>query len=1198
MPPKPKYTHLSQRNQILKRPGQHIGSTKSSTRPVWIAQTEYDDDEEVERIVEQEIAYNPGLIHIFYEVLGNAQDNYFQSKGSATPLKKIDVTIDQESGEVSIWNDGLWIPTTIHEWDKDEEVIEGEHYEADIIFGYLNSSSNYNDTDNKRVGGGLHGVGVKLTNIFSSKFRVEAFDPEAGQKFTGVWSENMNKHPKSKITKLKQKKGYTRVTYTADFKRFGIKGYSEEHLAVMKKYCIDCAMITGQKVFFNGEKVPVKDLMGYAHYYTDGDRIEFKSGDSSVVLCEKPVYEAGLTQISFANGIRTVRGGVHVDEWKRAIFKPLLEKIKGKYSEKGKNSSPFRITAKNLEQYFMIFINCNVDNPEFDGQTKGVLSSPTPETNVPASKITALMRWGFIEDIEETVRIQGLKELKKTDGKKTPNVHIPKADDANKAGTVKSNECTLFITEGLSAKSFVVKGISAIENGTDWFGVLPVRGKVLNVRGATAKQINENKEISQLKQMLGLRHGIDYTDVAEYRTLRYGKVRILTDADPDGDHIKGLLINFFSYFYPSLISRGFVNSIRTPILKAMVGKKTLTFYYLKNFREWAEKQDGKITTKYYKGLGTSKDEEVFEIFQNPRNVQFIQDEKAEDTVAMVFEKSRADDRKIWLENFEDTEFTYNDDGNGEEMVPVSDFLNNEMIVFSIYDNHRSIPSVIDGYKPSQRKAMWVGLKVLNQRSDYKVAQFAAEVANKAQYHHGETSMEQAIVGMAQTFLGSNNIALLYESGQFGTRLEGGKDAAKSRYIYTRLASITRYVLRKEDDPILEYLQDDGKEIEPKFFVPVIPMLLVNGCRGIGTGYSSDYPSFNPLDTVEWIRIWLDMEADSDEIFEGYPELIPWYWGFKGATVRDEKNKKRFFYYGNVKSLGKNCYEITELPVHVWTSDYKDHLNALKSGVSSNSTKSGYEAMIVAKLKEELKGRGLPVSGMKKELVTRLKDYDKKHGTTPKNTGNSGQLVRKWEWYGDAYKVNFKVWVKPGTVIDETNSKFKLCSSDTLTNMTAFTPKGGLKKYESLDEILRVFCQVRYKYYKKRKKYLIIALKDKLLEHQTKARFIVEALDNFDILKQTEDELFDYFGDQEYWKKDDSYSYLTSMQVRTFTTDKYNELLKSIKAIKVEINYAKKRTSKEMWLRDLDEFVKAYATWKKDMEAVHAKLAKKKIKRRR
>ncbi len=501
-----------------------------------------------------------------------------------------------------------------------------------------------------------------------------------------------------------------------------------------------------------------------------------------------------------------------------------------------------------------------------------------------------------------------------------------------------------------------------------------------------------------------------------------------------------------------------------------------------------------------------------------------------------------------------------------------------------------------GRNASHRKAMFVGLKVLNQSTDYKVSQFAAEVAKQSEYHHGEVSMEQAIIGMAQTFVGSNNIALLFESGQFGSREDGGDDSAAPRYIFTHLASITRYVLRKEDDPILEYLEDEGKAIEPMYFVPVVPMLLVNGCAGIGTGYSSDVPSFNPLDLVEWIKIWLEMEADNDEIYTEYPQLQPWYWGFQGQTERDPENSKRFIHYGKVQDLGKNCYQITELPVGVWTNKYKAHLDALQSGVSTGkNAKTGYEAMTVTELKAELGNRDLPVSGTKAVLIGRLKKYDKGNGTNAKKTGHSGQLVSKWEWYGNAYKIDFKVWTKPGVTIDYNNTTFKLCGSESLTNMTAFTPTGGLKKYQTLDDILRTFCQVRFKYYLKRKKHLIVALKDKQRELEAKSQFISEALEDFDILKQTEELLFEYFEQQGYWKKDRSYKYLTDMPVRTFTADKYDELLEKIVEVKKEIDYVRKKTPKQMWTIELAEFVKAYKKWKTDMELVHIKLSKKKIK---
>ena len=175
-------------------------------------------------------------------------------------------------------------------------------------------------------------------------------------------------------------------------------------------------------------------------------------------------------------------------------------------------------------------------------------------------------------------------------------------------------------------------------------------------------------------------------------------------------------------------------------------------------------------------------------------------------------------------------------------VSHKDFINKEMIHFSIYDCERSIPNLMDGLKTSLRKILYSSFKK-NLTTEIKVAQFSGYVSEQSGYHHGEASLNGAIVGMAQDYVGSNNINLLLPNGQFGTRLQGGKDSASERYIFTQLNQITRYIYRKEDDPVLEYLEDDGDPVEPRYYVPIVPMVLVNGGKGIGTGFSTDILSY-------------------------------------------------------------------------------------------------------------------------------------------------------------------------------------------------------------------------------------------------------------------------------------------------------------------------------------------------------------------
>ena len=152
-----------------------------------------------------------------------------------------------------------------------------------------------------------------------------------------------------------------------------------------------------------------------------------------------------------------------------------------------------------------------------------------------------------------------------------------------------------------------------------------------------------------------------------------------------------------------------------------------------------------------------------------------------------------------------------------------------------------------------------------------MAQLAGYVAEHSAYHHGETSLAGTIVGMAQTFVGSNNIALLHPAGQFGTRLLGGKDAASPRYIFTKLPALTRLIFHPADDALLDYQEDDGQAIEPKHYVPILPMVLVNGAEGIGTGWSSSVPNYNPREIVANLR---RLMAD-----EPQQPMHPWYRGY-------------------------------------------------------------------------------------------------------------------------------------------------------------------------------------------------------------------------------------------------------------------------------------------------------------------------------
>lgn len=551
----------------------------------------------------------------------------------------------------------------------------------------------------------------------------------------------------------------------------------------------------------------------------------------------------------------------------------------------------------------------------------------------------------IVTEIINVFKFAQNKKLKNTGGKKRKKLTgIAKLDDANFAGTAKSKDCTLIITEGDSAKSLAMAGLSVV--GRDYYGVFPLRGKPLNVRDASKTAIMNNEEIRNLVDIMGLKYEMNY-DETTIKNLRYGHLMIMADQDTDGSHIKGLIINFLHNFWPTLLDvPGFLQQFITPIVKASKGKQVKTFFNIPEYEQWLETtgNNGKgWTIKYYKGLGTSTSAEAKEYFSHldtheinfdklstdrpqaldeldtilPDNV-----ESGSDLIDMVFRKNRVEDRKKWLETkvspetFLDYSIVVKEDG-----VKFSDFINKEYILFSQYDNVRSIPHFMDGFKPSQRKVLYGCLKRKLTKGEIKVAQLTGYVAEHSAYHHGEASLQGTIVVMASNYCGSNNINLLTPSGQFGTRRMGGKDAASARYIFTKLEPITRAIFHPDDDKLLNYLKDDGNSIEPVNYVPVIPMILVNGADGIGSGWSSSIPNYNPRDIIANLRRMINGED--------VERMYPCFYGFTGEIV--EKSPGKFNVKGKIERTGDDTLLITELPVKRWTQDYKEMLEKMITG---------------------------------------------------------------------------------------------------------------------------------------------------------------------------------------------------------------------------------------------------------------------------
>ena len=897
-----KLTHIE---HILKRPDSYVGPVEQGTEPYWIL--------DGGKFSKKNLKYSPALLKIFDEILVNAID-----RNSLHPkqVSSISVAIDKESGSVTIENNGPLGGISVKMHEK-----EGL-WNPELVFGHLLTSTNYDDSQ-KRIVGGRNGYGAKLANIYSSDFSIVIKDHETKQTYTQKWSKNMTVCDPPKIKKHSGATSSVAITFTPEWKRFGMSKMDDTIYNIFQKRVWDANTCTTQncKVKFNGDVLPKQNFEAYAKMHEGVQEVASVSGDRWSV-CIGP-SENGLEQVSFVNGLCTMKGGTHVDHVANHIANAIIDDMAKK----------IKLKPQQVKNAFTIFVKATLENPTFSSQVKSECTSKSPDFGSkfepPKNFVKNVLKTGIADELTALSKFKEMKELKKTDGaRKSKITGIPKLDDANKAGTAQSGKCTLIVTEGDSAKTLAVAGLSVV--GRDHYGVFPLRGKCKNVRDSSVAQLTSNQEFNDLKKILGLQQGKEYTSVSE---LRYGRLMIMTDADNDGSHIKGLILNMIHYFWPSLLKLNFVVSMVTPIIKATKGSESKSFYTDSAFRTWYGNGKAGWRIKYYKGLGTSTSAEAREYFKKIQDltVKFDMDTMTDDSIVLAFDKKKADARKSWLlestaKDANQLEVPYGD----VKQLDITDFVHKDLVNFSLADLKRSIAHVADGLKPSQRKVMYSCFQ-RNLTAEMKVAQLAAYVAEKSAYHHGEVSLAETIVKLANDYTGSNNINLLEPCGQFGTRLMGGKDASQTRYIFTKLAKEARKLFDPRDDAILNYLDDDGRSIEPDFYMPTMPMVLVNGTEGIGTGFSCYVPPFNPDDIKENIKRILGGE-------EVVP-MKPWFRGFKGKVFKDDGGL--WITEGTYRDTGSRL-KVTELPPGRWTQDYKEYLDSLAekkmiTGYTNNST---------------------------------------------------------------------------------------------------------------------------------------------------------------------------------------------------------------------------------------------------------------------
>eukprot|EP00759_Apiculatamorpha_spiralis_P046862 PhF_6_TR42951/c0_g1_i1/m.65305/K03164/TOP2; DNA topoisomerase II len=808
------------------------------------------------------------------------------------------------------------------------------------------------------------------------------------------------------------------------------------------------------------------------------------------------------------------------------------------------------ITPEMVKSHLWVFVNAKVPNPTFDSQTKQTLRTKFEALRAP--EYDELVGWidAFVAQtdiVDRTLHSMRQKYTKSLNqnisGHGGRLLGVPKLVDALKVAS-QPEKCTLIVTEGDSAKALAISGLSEI--GREYYGVYPLRGKFLNVRNATFKQIAECEEVQNLMKILGLKLEGDATNStykeSDQSTLRYGHLMIMADQDIDGVHIKALLMNLFHVLFPSLLKKNktFLSQFITPLVKVWdTDNKVHEFYSQRAFERFRLHPGNAkriVKCKYYKGLGTSTAEEARQYFAKMKQNTIYFDytgKPCDKSLEMAFDKNFTNERKEWildacarrdeLENLnkQNHKKTYQ-----AEEIPTSitchDFVHKELVHFSIADCERSLPSIVDGLKPSQRKILYALFK-RNSNSSIKVAQLSGYIAEHTQYHHGEVGLQEAIVNLAQDFVGSNNISYLEPEGQFGTRLAGGKDSASARYIFTKLNPMTRKLFPKEDDLVLSYREEDNEQIEPFHFVPIIPTVLLNGTSGIGTGFQNCLACHNPLDLIQYVRGLL---KNKGKRVEGV-ELKPWYRGFLG-TVKRVKNM--VMTVGCYRVVSSNCVNVYELPIGMWTTQFKEYLEGL----------------------------------IKRKVIDNFKEH-----STDK-------------------KVDFDIYMSPAALQYAVQGEIMLevlgLTRVMWTKPVGLDVNGQIKEYESAEAMVDDYYTVRLNLYKQRKAALLAtyAREERILRNKvrfledvrTKKVNIQAPIDKLE--KQLKQMKYDASGDDgdsadtasTHESSSSKYSYLYNQRISSFSLEKLSQLKTSLASIHERIQQTTRKTPEEMWGDDL------------------------------
>lgn len=1132
---------------VLQNPDMYFGDIKVANT------TGYSYDEKTNKITKEKLIISNVLLKMVDEILMNASDNAIRSLKSKTKMSYMDIYINDNKPTITVKNNGLSIPIR----------LSNGKYQPEIAFTNLFSSSNFN---NNRIGAGKNGVGAAITNVMSKCFLIEV---QCDNIYYKQLIKNNCKDIEQPTIENKQSENYVKISFIPDLKTIFKISHSNEDIKqvyintikFIKKRILDVNMTLSYYniiTTLNGVKLPQLTLEEYANMIIINDNNKENEELTPFMKFESNKYELLIKRgdklvITFVNNI-AVTSGVHIKNIINQIEQYVSKQLKLKNDNK---------SVKSVKNNLTLFMKCSLINPMFEGQSKSKLQTADDINCIKLSNEDLKRIYSNI-DFDEIINGKIINETNKTIKPKRGKLIIDKLCDAQFAGTKQSQQCSLFLCEGDSAAKLAKDGMSIL--GHDYYGVYPLGGKPMNIRDKTHSSIINNKTVMNLAKILGLglrtKQQINNKQNFDISKLRYGKIVMLKDADTDGAHIMGLVINLLQQLYPELLEiEGFFNEFITPMIKLIVPIKMfnklnspdklteslagtviktknniiLPFYNVNDYNKFINDnpQCNKLQPIYIKGLGGHNTADTNEYFKNYLNnvIPVNMDDNANNLLNTAFNTKLSDERKKLLSTW-----------NGDKSLPryvgksinCSDFIVNDWLDYS-YDNCiRSIPNVIDGLKPSQRKVLYVMLNnfkpgisnsEVNQHNFKKVFQICGQVAQQGYYHHGDISLNETIIRMAQDFCGSNNLPLLAYSGSFGSRDMNGDDAGAPRYISATIHEVARLIYPKVDDKLLVNNIEDNNEVEPKYYIPIIPMISVNGAKGIGTGYSTDILQHNPLDIINLIKRLLihtignNKDNNKDKQIRLPSHFQPWYHYYKGELYFDD---------GFNRCEINGVFELVK-PVH--NTSYNVHITEIPFTISKQQ--------FIKKL-QTIYNKG-DILDYQENKTNSINDFD--------------------------FIIKFSRPITHQDVYD----MLPMNDSITINNMVAFSHEGCITKYKNDMCMFKEWFKVREQLYSKRKSKIEEEYKNNISFISEKARFIKAVIDETIILKRRpKSDIITDMQNMNFELINNNYDYLLNLPISTLTKEKYDDLLNELTKIKNEYEEYHKLTIYEIWLNEINK----------------------------